>query len=88
MKKSDLNCYVVYTSLKTVSTDFSHFAKGFSRHVTDEREFLKRVSRENKVVCLTEKAENQLQKTVVAPSVATEKDPDSETKSLDRKSVV
>ena len=43
------------------------------------KEFLKRVSKENEVVCLTEKTENQLQKTVVAPSVTTEKDPDSET---------
>ena len=73
-----MNCYVVSTSLKTISTDFSHFAKGCSRHVTGEREFLKRVSKENEVVCFTEKAENQLQKTVVAPSVAIETDPDSE----------
>ena len=78
-EKSDLNCYIASTSLKTVSTDFSHFAKGCSRHVTGEREFFKSVSRENEVVCLTEKTENQLQKTVVAPSVTTEKDPDSET---------
>ena len=77
-KKLDFNCYVAFTSLKTVSTDSSHFAKGCSRHVTGEREFLKRVFRENEVVCLTEKIENQLQKTVVASSVTTEKDPDSE----------
>ena len=43
------------------------------------KEFLKRVFREDEVVCLTKKTENQLQKTVVAPSVATETDPDSET---------
>ena len=79
VKKSYLNCYVASTSLKTVSIDSFHFAKGCSRHVTGEREFLKRVSRENEVVCLTENTENQLQKTVVAPSVATEKDPDNET---------
>ena len=74
-----MNCYVASTSLKTVFTDFFHFTKGCLRHVTGEREFLKRVSRENEVVCLTEKAKNQLQKTVVAPSVTTETDPDSET---------
>ena len=78
VKKSDLNCYVASNSLKTVSTYFSHFAKGCSRHVTGEREFLKRVSKENEVVCLTEKAENQLQKTIVAPSDVTETDPDNE----------
>ena len=77
-KKLDFNCYVAFTSLKTVSTDSSHFAKGCSRHVTGEREFLKRVFREDEVICLTEKAENQLQKTIVAPSVAIETDPDSE----------
>ena len=82
VKKSDLNCYVAFTSLKTVSTDFSHFAKGCSRHVISEREFLKRVFKENKVVCLTEKVENQLQKTVVAPSVTTKTNPDSETNLL------
>ena len=82
MKKSDLNCYVASTSLKTVCTDFSHFAKGCSRYVTGEREFLKTVSRENEIVCLTKKVENQLQKTVVAPSVATKTDPDSETESF------
>ena len=32
VKKSDLNCYVASTSLKTVSTDSSHFAKGCSKH--------------------------------------------------------
>ena len=37
VKKLDLNCYVASTSLKTVSTDFSHFAKGCSRYVTGER---------------------------------------------------
>ena len=57
----------------------TYFSKGCSRYVTGEREFLKRVSRENEVVCLTEKIENQLQKTIVAPSVTIEKDPDSET---------
>ena len=79
MKKSDLNCYVASTSLKTVSIDSSHFFKGCSRHVTGEKDFLKRVFREDEVVCLTEKTENQLQKTTVTPSVATETNPDSET---------
>ena len=74
-----MNCYVASTSLKTVSTDFSHFAKGCSRHVIGEREFLKRVSKEYEVVCLIEKIENQLQKITVTPSVATEINLDSET---------
>ena len=74
-----MNCYVASTSLKTVCTDFFHFAKGCSRYVTSEREFLKRVFRENEVVCLTEKTQNQLQKTVVVSSVATETDLDNET---------
>ena len=74
-----MNCYVASTSLKTVFTDFFHFTKGCSRHVTGEREFLKRVFREDEVVCLTEEAENQLQKTIVAPSVAIETNSDSET---------
>ena len=79
VKKSDLNCYVASTSLNTVSIDFSNFAKCCSRYITGEREFLKKVFREDEIACLTEKTENQLQKTVVAPSVATETDPDSKT---------
>ena len=58
VKKSNLNCYVASTSLKTVSTDSSHFAKGYSKHVTSEREFLKKESKEDEVVCLIEKTEN------------------------------
>ena len=79
VKKSYLNCYVASTSLKTVSIDSFHFAKGCSRHVTGEREFFKRFFRENEVVCLIEKVENQLQKTTVTPSVAIETNLDSET---------
>ena len=79
VKKSYLNCCVASTSLKTVSTNSCYFARGCSRHFTGEREFLKRVFRENEVVCLTEKKKNQLQKIVVASSVTTETDPDNET---------
>ena len=41
VKKSDLNCCVASTSLKAISTNSCHFARGRSRHFTGEREFLK-----------------------------------------------
>ena len=58
VKKSKLNCYVASTSLKTVSTNSCHFARGCSRHFTGERECLKGVFKKDEVVCLTKKAEN------------------------------
>ena len=78
VKKSDLNCCVASTSLKTVFTNFYHFARGCSRHFTGEREFLKGVSKNDEVVCLTKKKENQLQKITVATSLATKTDKKSE----------
>ena len=52
VKKSDLNCYVTSTSLKKVSTNSYHFARGCSIHFTSEREFLKGVSKKMKLFVL------------------------------------
>ena len=78
MKKSDLNCCVASTSLKTVSTNSCYFVRGYSRHFTGEREIFKGVSKKDEVVCLVEKAENQLQKITVATSLTTKTDKKSE----------
>ena len=78
VKKSYLNCCVASTSLKTVSTNSWYFNIGYSRHMTSERKFLKGVSKENEVVYLIKEIENLLKKTIIAPSIATETDPESE----------
>ena len=40
------------------------------------------ISSENEAICLTDEAESQLQNTTVAPSIATEKELESETESF------
>ena len=66
--------------MTTVSTNSFHFAKGCSKHVIGERKFFKGISKEDEVIFLTKKVENQLQKIIVALSVAIETNPESETK--------
>ena len=41
IKKLDLICYVAYTFLKVMFTYSWYFDSGCSRHMTDERNFLK-----------------------------------------------
>ena len=72
VKKSDLNCCVTSTSLKTISTDSWNFDRGCSRHLIGEREFLKRVSKEDEITRRTEKTEPQEQSGSVTPKVGTQ----------------